>query len=158
MGPAFYRNAECCALVFDLTEPKSFETIENWRTEFLSQMNPTDPETYPFVLIGNKSDKTEERKVPDSKIKQYCALRGNMPYFEIRRKKMSMWIRPLRKSPHSLSKETKRTRKCNNEINFLRFYDKPKPIVLDKKKDNSSNPGGSDCAVINFLAGVEPDA
>jgi Ras-related protein Rab-7A len=82
MGPAFYRNAECCALVFDLTEPKSFETIDNWRTEFLSQLNPTDPDTYPFVLIGNKSDKTEERKVPESKIKQYCASRGNMPYYE----------------------------------------------------------------------------
>ena len=82
MGPAFYRNAECCALVFDLTDAKTFETIENWRTEFLAQLNPTDPENYPFVLIGNKCDKETDCRVPESKIKQYCASKGNMPYFE----------------------------------------------------------------------------
>lgn len=81
MGISFYRNSECCALVFDLTDPKSFEAIESWRTEFLNQLNPKEPETFPFVLIGNKADKTE-RNVPDSKIKQYCETKNNMPYFE----------------------------------------------------------------------------
>ena len=82
MGAAFYRNAECCVLVFDLTEPKTFETIETWRTEFLTQLSPKDPDNFPFVLLGNKSDKESERKVFESKIKQYCSAHGNMPYFE----------------------------------------------------------------------------
>jgi Ras-related protein Rab-7A len=82
MGPAFYRNAECCALVFDLTDPKSFETIENWRSEFLRHLNPTDPDSFPFVLIGNKCDKESERKVLESRIRQYCASNNDMPYFE----------------------------------------------------------------------------
>jgi Ras-related protein Rab-7A len=82
MGAAFYRNAECCVLCFDLTEPKSFETIDTWRTEFLTQLNPKDPENFPFVIIGNKCDKDVERKVPESKVKQYCASKGNIAYFE----------------------------------------------------------------------------
>lgn len=63
MGAAFYRNAECCVLVFDITEPKTFETIETWRAEFLNQLSPKDPDNFPFVLLGNKSDKESERKV-----------------------------------------------------------------------------------------------
>lgn len=63
MGAAFYRNAECCALVFDITELKTFDNVDNWRTEFITQLNPKDPENFPFVLIGNKCDKENERKV-----------------------------------------------------------------------------------------------
>ena len=82
MGASFYRNSECCALVCDLTDPKSFEAIESWRTEFLTQLNPKDPDTFPFVLLGNKCDKVAERKVQAPKIKQYCETKSNMPYFE----------------------------------------------------------------------------
>ena len=82
MGPSFYRNSECCILVFDLTDQKSFESIENWKNEFLNQLNPKEPDTFPFVLLGNKSDKTSDKKVQESKIKQYCELRGKIPYFE----------------------------------------------------------------------------
>ena len=81
MGPSFYRNSECCVLTCDLTDIKSFESIENWRVEFLNQLNPKEPESFPFVLLGNKCDKVEERKVQDTKIKQYCQLK-NMPFFE----------------------------------------------------------------------------
>ena len=82
MGAAFYRNAECCVFVCDLTDPKTFETIDTWRTDFLSQLNPKDPDNFPFVLLGNKCDKEGERKIPETKIKQYCSSKGNMPYQE----------------------------------------------------------------------------
>ena len=79
---SFYRNSKCCGLVCDLTDPKSFEAIESWRTEFLHRLNPKDPDTFPFVLLGNKCDKVAERKVQAPKIKQYCETKSNMPYFE----------------------------------------------------------------------------
>jgi Ras-related protein Rab-7A len=81
MGAAFYRKSECCVLVFDLTDPKTFETVDVWRTEFLNQLNPKDPDNFPFVLLGNKSDKEGERKVSDQKIKNYCQQK-NLIYFE----------------------------------------------------------------------------
>ena len=80
IGTSFYRNSCCCILVFDLTDPESFDSIESWRTEFLNNANPQNPDSFPFVLIGNKCNK--ERKVDPKKIKKYCETKSNMPYFE----------------------------------------------------------------------------
>jgi Ras-related protein Rab-7A len=35
LGPAFYRGADCCVLVYDVNVQKSFETHNNWHEEFL---------------------------------------------------------------------------------------------------------------------------
>ena len=82
MGTSFYRNTECCVLVCDLTNSNSFETIDTWRQEFLNQLNPKDPQNFPFVLLANKCDKENERKVSESDIKEYCESKNNMLYFE----------------------------------------------------------------------------
>jgi Ras-related protein Rab-7A len=82
LGSAFYRNADCCILVFDQTDPKTFDTIDKWRSEFLTQLSPKDPESFPFVLLGNKCDKEGELKVSEQKIRSYCSQKSNMPYFE----------------------------------------------------------------------------
>jgi len=77
-----YRDTKCCALVFDLTDSKSFENIESWRAKFLKESNIKDPDAFPFVLIGNKCDKVAERKVEEFEVKQYCKTKSNMSYFE----------------------------------------------------------------------------
>lgn len=43
-------------LVFDVTMPNTFKTLDSWRDEFLIQASPRDPENFPFVVIGNKID------------------------------------------------------------------------------------------------------
>lgn len=53
---AFYRGADCCVLVFDVTNTNSFKTLDSWRDEFLIQASPRDPENFPFVVLGNKVD------------------------------------------------------------------------------------------------------
>ena len=83
MGGTYYRNSVCGVLVFDLTDPKSFESIESRKNEFLNFLNPKDPETFPFVLIGNKCDKVAERRVQQKEIDEYCATKPNMTYFEV---------------------------------------------------------------------------
>merc|ERR1712194_943693 len=40
LGVAFYRGADRCVLVHDLTNPKSFDNLEGWRDEFLNQAQP----------------------------------------------------------------------------------------------------------------------
>jgi Ras-related protein Rab-7A len=37
LGVAFYRGADCCVLVYDVTVPKTFDTLDSWRDEFLIQ-------------------------------------------------------------------------------------------------------------------------
>lgn len=62
LGVAFYRGADCCVLVFDVTAPNTFKNLDSWRDEFLIQASPRDPEHFPFVVLGNKVD-LENRNV-----------------------------------------------------------------------------------------------
>ncbi|QPG74047.1 Rab GTPase ypt7 [Brettanomyces nanus] len=83
LGVAFYRGSDCCVLVFDVTNTKSFENLQSWRDEFLIQANIKDPDNFPFVVIGNKIDVEENKRMVSSKKAQaLCASLGNIPYFE----------------------------------------------------------------------------
>ena len=62
LGVAFYRGADCCVLVFDVNNAKSFEAIEGWRDEFLVQASPRDPDNFPFV----RCHPTDTRRVSTS--------------------------------------------------------------------------------------------
>lgn len=83
LGVAFYRGADCCVLVFDVNNLKSFETLESWRDEFLLQASPRDPDNFPFVVLGNKIDMEEsKRQVSQKRAMTWCQQKGNIPYFE----------------------------------------------------------------------------
>ncbi|PON33929.1 Small GTPase superfamily, Rho type [Parasponia andersonii] len=84
LGVAFYRGADCCVLVYDVNSMKSFDNLNNWREEFLIQASPSDPENFPFVVIGNKIDVDggNSRVVSEKKARAWCASKGNIPYFE----------------------------------------------------------------------------
>lgn len=84
LGVAFYRGADACILVYDITNPKSFERLDVWRSEFLSQASPSDPNNFPFVVLGNKVDRESERKVQRTRAQAWCKSKGGTPltYFE----------------------------------------------------------------------------
>jgi Ras-related protein Rab-7A len=82
LGVAFYRGADACVLVYDSTNLKSFENCESWRDEFLIQAGRRDPENFPFVVLGNKSDLEENRQVTFKRAHTWCTSRGNIPCFE----------------------------------------------------------------------------
>lgn len=65
LGVAFYRGADSCVLVFDVTVSKSFDNIDSWRDEFLVQARPTSrtlspagqpsrPGQFPFCGSGQQ--------------------------------------------------------------------------------------------------------
>jgi Ras-related protein Rab-7A len=82
LGVAFYRGADCCVLVFDVNNLKSFEQLDSWRDEFLLQSSPRNPQSFPFVLIGNKIDVEESKRQVSQKRAKQWALDKNIPYFE----------------------------------------------------------------------------
>jgi len=83
LGVAFYRGADCCVLVYDVNNSKSFDTLDSWRDEFLVQASPMDPENFPFVVIGNKIDVEESKRMISSKrAMTFCQSKGGIPYFE----------------------------------------------------------------------------
>jgi Ras-related protein Rab-7A len=81
LGVAFYRGADCCVLVYDVTMPNTFKTLDSWRDEFLIQASPRDSEKFPFVVIGNKID-LDSRAVAKRRAQQWCQSKGDLPYFE----------------------------------------------------------------------------
>ncbi|ORX53808.1 hypothetical protein BCR36DRAFT_582065 [Piromyces finnis] len=83
LGVAFYRGADCCMLVYDVNNMKSFETLDNWRDEFLVQASPKHPESFPFIVLGNKIDLEEsKRQISQKRAMAWCQSKGNIPYFE----------------------------------------------------------------------------
>ncbi|GAX82915.1 hypothetical protein CEUSTIGMA_g10341.t1 [Chlamydomonas eustigma] len=84
LGVAFYRGADCCVLVHDVNNAKSFEALDNWRDEFLIQASPQDPENFPFMLLGNKIDVDggNSRTVSKKKAEAWAQSKGGLPYFE----------------------------------------------------------------------------
>jgi len=82
LGVAFYRGADCCVLVYDVTAPKTFDDLETWRDEFLVQGSHSDKDNFSFVVIGNKVDLENNRQVTQKKAANWCASQGNIPYFE----------------------------------------------------------------------------
>ncbi len=77
LGAAFYRGTDAFLLFYDVTNPKSLANIPRWLSEIKSHVKP---EHCVFILVGNKSDLTEERRVDAGaveamreKIKNDCA-------------------------------------------------------------------------------------
>ncbi|KAI8389039.1 GTP-binding protein YPT7 [Nakaseomyces glabratus] len=82
LGVAFYRGADCCVLVYDVTNAKSFENIKSWKDEFLVHANISSPESFPFVILGNKVDIEDSKKVVSEKVGQELAKSlGDVPLF-----------------------------------------------------------------------------
>jgi small GTP-binding protein len=70
----FYRGSRAAALVYDVTEPDSLESLVRWRDEILEVV-----ENQPFVVVGNKIDL--ERKQQAEHAQQFADLL-KAPYLE----------------------------------------------------------------------------
>jgi len=71
-----------CVLVFDVNDAQTFEHLDYWYEEFLSQATPNNPENFPFVVMGNKIDLEHQRAVSKKCALAWCQSKGNIPYFE----------------------------------------------------------------------------
>ena len=74
---SYYRNADAIMLVFDLTSLASFSNLEVW----MEDVRMYSQKGAEVVLIGNKCDLQEERKVDWKEAKAY-ADRNAFLYFE----------------------------------------------------------------------------
>lgn len=77
----FYRGSDCCLLTFSLDDGQSFQNLANWRKEFSYYADVQDPDSFPFVVLGNKLD-VPERQVSLVDAQRWCRDNGGHPYFE----------------------------------------------------------------------------
>lgn len=78
----FYRGADACILVYDVTNAQSFERIEFWMREFVEHADIKDPKRFPFLIVGNKNDLHDQRKVSESKAKAWCKNNGDLQFVD----------------------------------------------------------------------------
>jgi len=130
LGVAFYRGADCCVLVYDVTSPTSFKNLESWRDEFLIQASPRDPENFPFVVIGNKVDLADSRTVTTKRAMQWCQEKNNVPYFETSAKEsinVEQAFQTIAKNALAREKEQDLYQDIPEHINLNNEQNKPKP-------------------------------
>ncbi|KAL6059726.1 Ras-related protein Rab-7A [Balamuthia mandrillaris] len=72
LGSAFYRGADACILVYDITDAKSFNKLAQFKEDFVQKAHIESDESFPFLLIGNKNDLAEERVVKAEQASSWC--------------------------------------------------------------------------------------
>uniref|UniRef100_A0A3Q3JS97 small monomeric GTPase n=1 Tax=Monopterus albus TaxID=43700 RepID=A0A3Q3JS97_MONAL len=77
----FYRGSDCCLLTFSVDDGQSFHNLASWKKEFSYYADVRDPDSFPFVVLGNKQD-VPERQVSAEDARQWCCENGGHPYFE----------------------------------------------------------------------------
>ena len=55
---SYYKDADCCLLVYDITNEKSFEKIENY---YVKKIKEYCKNILKVILLGNKTDLNNER-------------------------------------------------------------------------------------------------
>ena len=96
LSQAFYRGSDICVLVYNVTDPHSFDSLDKWYDDFVNQANilrpPSNPPSsesivsdesgsseipqFPFVVVGNMVDR--ESRVPDQKVYEWM-YKKNIP-------------------------------------------------------------------------------
>ena len=72
----FYRNSSLAVLVYSIDSKESFIHVENWLNDLKSQAN----EDVRIILVGNKADLENERKVAREEGEKY-KLDNNLDFF-----------------------------------------------------------------------------
>ncbi len=53
-----------------------------WKEKFIENGLGSDEDSFPYVVIGNKLDLPEQRKITSEDARQWCKDNGDLPYFE----------------------------------------------------------------------------
>ena len=56
----YYKEADCCLLVYDITSEKSFDKIQNY---YIGKIKENCKSIIKVILLGNKTDLKDERKI-----------------------------------------------------------------------------------------------
>jgi len=133
LGVAFYRGADACMLVYDITDQKSFDSLETWMNEFIAQASPKNPKEFPFVILGNKADLAKtKRQVPEAKAQTFCKSKNEVPFYETSAKDNINVEQAFHTvARNALQREEKQDR-----------YQPPPVLDLDKKPTNTKK---NDC-------------
>eukprot|EP01127_Copromyxa_protea_P018590 TRINITY_DN587_c0_g1_i1.p1 TRINITY_DN587_c0_g1~~TRINITY_DN587_c0_g1_i1.p1 ORF type:complete len:160 (+),score=18.25 TRINITY_DN587_c0_g1_i1:300-779(+) len=73
LGRVYYRGADCCLLVFDVSVPRTIDSLKFWKSEFQQFCGAS--EDFPFIVLANKVDR-EDRCISNEEIQSWCSENG----------------------------------------------------------------------------------
>lgn len=79
LNEQYYHKADCCLLVYDVTNRKSFEQIKIWIDSLEETLGENKKDKYIVALFGNKIDLEKEngsKVVDESEAKEKCKESG----------------------------------------------------------------------------------
>ena len=81
ISKTYFKNVDGIFLIFDLTEKSSYENLDSWIDSINEGVD--DPQELKSILLGNKSDKKEQKIFEENEIKK----KFKYPYLETSAKK-----------------------------------------------------------------------
>jgi GTPase SAR1 family protein len=82
----YYKNSDAVVIVFDVTEPSTFKTVDYWAKQIETHCDsPPGKLCYheATILVGNKVDLRGSNKgVPAEEVKRYLAKRSKWRFLE----------------------------------------------------------------------------
>ncbi|KAG5877596.1 hypothetical protein JTB14_027600 [Gonioctena quinquepunctata] len=75
----FYRHTVAVAIVFDLTRPNTFNSIDKWLTDLRRKISLPGGQTIPIIILANKGDVTT--KTIPIKMEEYCKTNNILDWF-----------------------------------------------------------------------------
>ncbi len=135
---SYFKGSNGCFIVYDITNEASFDNIEKWYEQIQSETS----KEIPIVLVGNKCDLEDERKVPTEKAKEK-AENLKCAFFETSALKGTNIDKIFEELVNTIYEKT--ANKNEDDIN-IEFIKEDKAVNLNEVNDeNKDNKKGGCC-------------
>ena len=129
----YYKNADGCLLVYDITDKSTFDEIKGYYKEKIKE---NCKENIKIILLGNKTDLEENREVPPEEGANFAAENGYM-FMEtscLQNKYVADCFETL---IEIIGREAKQKNQTNDVEETIRI------VKTNKKNKKKKNKGGS---------------
>ena len=138
INTSYYRRADCCLLVYDITDRLSFEEIQNYFSETIKEKCKAN---IPIILLGNKTDLENERKVQSVEGANF-SLKNNYIFMETSCFKNSNVSDAFETLKEITNRETLENKNKKNNEQLL----KNETITISMDNHNNENEEKSSCS------------
>ena len=136
---SYFKGSNGCFIVYDITNEASFNNIENW----YEQIQKETSSDLPILLVGNKCDLEDERKVPIEKGKEK-AKNLNCAFFETSALKKINIDKIFEELVNNIYEKTGGN-KNDDDINIELIKDDKGINLNDDKNDEKASKKGGCC-------------
>lgn len=124
----YYKGAQAIILVFDLTDQKSFNDLKKiWLKDVKSYAD----KNIQIVIVGNKLDLIEQRKINESQTINFCRENG-YKYIEASAKEGTNILKIFEELSFDLAKNYENSKEMPSQ--YLMEFDDKNIIIAKKKK------------------------